>query len=485
MIANANLQLDGVPLDRGDRAEREIVAICSKHGIAHGEPENLVGFMRALDENKHLAMNFWSLVARLTRDPDRSAQPDWLLTAIVEGVAGRSTADVAAAGPGYEMLLSRLRRILAGEDVTTPAIELPFSPARELNGAEPRGRRTQLADTAEVTPTAPRTLAGSTKSQRCLIAPITNPAWLRDEKLHLVLDPESASDSEVPVTTNSNSPKVDDDSRALPITGVIPLAGYLDSSSREFVSPRILGAGLSLALLAVCGFWVMHTRNEWPRAGSSMQAGYASAIASWMGQQTPAHAANVQPAKNAGAINPARPSAIPPAPVRTQADILKTQPPTAPLASAQKITAAPVIRQQNILLAATIKPQRDVPPATAAPVERKFSQPQPSNTSSSGIPGSNAPVILSEGEMQQNLASSRVPIYPEAARANRIGGRVELQAIVSRDGSVGHLHVVSGDPQLRRAAMDAVATWRYRPYLQNGRPVDVSTTITVDFSNTN
>lgn len=87
--------------------------------------------------------------------------------------------------------------------------------------------------------------------------------------------------------------------------------------------------------------------------------------------------------------------------------------------------------------------------------------------------------------MQDYLISSRVPIYPEEAKANSITGPVVMEAVVNRDGSVGRLRVVSGDPALRRAAVEAVSAWRYRPYLLNGEPVDVSTTISVDFSSNN
>ena len=83
--------------------------------------------------------------------------------------------------------------------------------------------------------------------------------------------------------------------------------------------------------------------------------------------------------------------------------------------------------------------------------------------------------------MQARLLSSRVPVYPDAARADHVEGRVVMQAVVTKDGAVGHLHVTSGDPILRAAALEAVSAWRYRPYLVNGEPVDVSTTISVDF----
>jgi TonB family protein len=83
--------------------------------------------------------------------------------------------------------------------------------------------------------------------------------------------------------------------------------------------------------------------------------------------------------------------------------------------------------------------------------------------------------------MQARLISSRVPVYPEEARADHVEGRVVMQAIVTKDGGVGHLHVVSGNSLLRAAAMEAVSAWRYRPYVMNGEPVDVLTTVSVDF----
>lgn len=83
--------------------------------------------------------------------------------------------------------------------------------------------------------------------------------------------------------------------------------------------------------------------------------------------------------------------------------------------------------------------------------------------------------------MENNLITSRVPAYPEAARTEGVQGRVLLQATISKEGEVEQLHVLDGDPMLRAAAMDAVSKWRYRPYTVNGKPVEVSTNIRVDF----
>jgi protein TonB len=68
------------------------------------------------------------------------------------------------------------------------------------------------------------------------------------------------------------------------------------------------------------------------------------------------------------------------------------------------------------------------------------------------------------------------------ARAARIEGTVVLQAIISKQGTIENLKVVSGHPMLVQAAIDAVREWRYRPYILNNEPVEVETQITVNFS---
>lgn len=74
------------------------------------------------------------------------------------------------------------------------------------------------------------------------------------------------------------------------------------------------------------------------------------------------------------------------------------------------------------------------------------------------------------------------PDYPVLARAAHVQGTVRLEAIISRDGTVNSLHVLSGPPLLIQAAISAVARWRYQPTLLNGKPVEVSTEIDVNFT---
>ena len=73
------------------------------------------------------------------------------------------------------------------------------------------------------------------------------------------------------------------------------------------------------------------------------------------------------------------------------------------------------------------------------------------------------------------------PGYPEIAKQMRLGGIVQLHAVIGTDGRVRRLEVISGHPILAEAAKQAVQQWRYRPTVLNGDPVEVETTIVVNF----
>ena len=80
------------------------------------------------------------------------------------------------------------------------------------------------------------------------------------------------------------------------------------------------------------------------------------------------------------------------------------------------------------------------------------------------------------------LLSQPRPVYPPIARAAHVSGAVVLHAIISKSGSIERLEVVSGPEMLRASALDAVRQWKYKPYILNGDPTEVETTITVNFN---
>jgi protein TonB len=91
-------------------------------------------------------------------------------------------------------------------------------------------------------------------------------------------------------------------------------------------------------------------------------------------------------------------------------------------------------------------------------------------------------VRVSQGVSQGLLVHKVTPQYPPLAKQARIQGVVVLQALIGKDGSIQNLHVVSGHPMLTNAALEAVKEWKYKPYYLNGEPVEVGTTINVNFS---
>ena len=74
------------------------------------------------------------------------------------------------------------------------------------------------------------------------------------------------------------------------------------------------------------------------------------------------------------------------------------------------------------------------------------------------------------------------PEYPPLAKMARIQGTVHLDAVISKDGTIQDLKVISGHPLLVRAALEAVQRWRYQPTLLNGDAVEVATEIDVNFT---
>jgi periplasmic protein TonB len=90
-------------------------------------------------------------------------------------------------------------------------------------------------------------------------------------------------------------------------------------------------------------------------------------------------------------------------------------------------------------------------------------------------------VRISEPVSQAFIAKKVSPEYPPEAREKHIEGMVRLKVEISKEGDVTDLVVISGDPVLTPAAVEAVKQWKYKPYLLNGQPVAVETQVSVAF----
>ena len=91
------------------------------------------------------------------------------------------------------------------------------------------------------------------------------------------------------------------------------------------------------------------------------------------------------------------------------------------------------------------------------------------------------PVQVPAEAMQQRIRSQITPEYPEQARQAKLQGTVVLDVVINEEGAVTQVNSISGPAALSLAATDAVRWWRYEPYLVNGQPATVETTVALDF----
>ena len=105
-----------------------------------------------------------------------------------------------------------------------------------------------------------------------------------------------------------------------------------------------------------------------------------------------------------------------------------------------------------------------------------------SGPGSSGTAAIDTPQAQVPAEVMQKLLVHRVePVYPDEARKQNLQGVIAVDIIVSRTGSVLSMRPLNGPDVLARAAMDALRWWKFQPYLLNGQPTTVETTVAVEF----
>ena len=214
-------------------------------------------------------------------------------------------------------------------------------------------------------------------------------------------------------------------------------------------------------------------------------------------------------------VEPVVPAAIPAAPVKVE------PPPPAPIDTADAPLVAPIIPARvtpvatvttppaaspNVVVSAPPAPANVVATAQPATPARSL-QPRTSNAPDTGVtiaassaaplarptvsdapPAArvaveavSAPIRVSAGVSQGMLLAPIVPVYPAFAVNARVEGSVVMDAVISKDGSIGSVQVLSGPALLRDAAVQAVKVARYRPYKMNGEPTEVAATIKVVF----
>lgn len=130
---------------------------------------------------------------------------------------------------------------------------------------------------------------------------------------------------------------------------------------------------------------------------------------------------------------------------------------------------------RRLLLAASLTFSAALAAQQSAP-DPPTQVPLPPNLRSNSAPPSSVDAVRVSGGVMAGLLTKQVlPFISECGH----GGEVVLHAIIAKDGRIQQLSAVSGPPQLYMPVIDAVRQWEYKPYLLNGNPVNVDTTISV------
>ena len=278
--------------------------------------------------------------------------------------------------------------------------------------------------------------------------------------------------------------------------GKQPFAGFDDDNPKRSKAPLI--AALVLILIGGGGYAAWTTQPnlrafaawEYGNIGTKIDAmrGKAPVTAAVKPQPAPVAAVPVQPvtpqtaspnpetidiavAPGASTITPGNPAAA----AATSAN------PAAPTTT-NPASATPSNADAATTKAAALQPaKQDITPghtgSSASLVPAAASLP-PTTVSK--------PPVSDLFEVPEDFADDQVlhrvhPTYPKQAIAKKLHGSVVLQAIISKQGKVDSLQLVSGDPILAQAAAAAVKQWRYKPYWHNNEPTDFQTRVTVDF----
>jgi protein TonB len=160
--------------------------------------------------------------------------------------------------------------------------------------------------------------------------------------------------------------------------------------------------------------------------------------------------------------------------------------PDSPKPSASALTdgTAPSTKAavQHVVAKKSPAMQADAPAPSLAGIASENAGALPNLTSPGSTP---TPVLqtmsVSQGVSQGLLLRKVQPGYPSNALRLHIEGPVQLRATISKNGNISAVKILSGDPQLAQAAVEAVKQWKYKPYLLNGQPVEIETQVTINF----
>ena len=583
--------------ERYDVYVRKFRSICMMHGVSIGSRKELPVFLRKLIDDRHLAMDFWGFVGKLSDREGGVLSDDQMLGLIVEGI---TDSDISEQDGGAQRTIGDLRAMLAGVDIQGPEhrqVEMaPFPksesdwPQRERQPDEQQSERRfdkapgeqeldkklrvhaeELArrvsklqtdsPTAEEAPPTPENQAtvpvekqtrfasapaepertvepakrekpeSSTRPERperfakaeerlryAPVVPATPPPQLDEALLRLeltklvqqyfenidkrVAKPEPSDEEVAEAAPGTIAPPVTRRSLEEPVSPeemeelrlrrmgrarlvLEPAPPPVESPAgppaedddvpmriplEHYSPPPVYGRAPFLLLLLLIGAgFAMYRDPTLLRKGIALVARQFHS--------------DGRVASSNQSVTPSLPSA-PPTPVATE----PSQP--SALQSALEGTSTPPLpadtpeqkASQSARESRSAENGSDTGSNRKTATDRAVAQTEQAIAEGIASIESSGAVRVNPTVMDENLIVQRVPAYPEAAKSSRVQGDVVMQALISKEGTVKRVQVTEGDSRLRTAAEEAVYKWRYRPYVLNGRPVEVATTVTVNFN---
>jgi Gram-negative bacterial TonB protein C-terminal len=448
--------------DHFDLYSRKFRAICEMHSIKTGSREDLEGFLEKLESDRRFAMDFWSLTGKFSAREGGELSDDQILALIVESITG---SPLPSNDLAMDPALSLLRAMLAGVDVQRPDTSTsarttqvaPIDEARSRLASidELRQKRfsaglasvQQPADSEPIPPPLPSQLQLALQSLEIVSRELNENFHKIDQRLTGLEVKVKKQTSQA----NATAPILRDTSQKPPTRPRLSLdpAALIKEERRVFETypsqrdinwKKNVTVGVVILTAMAAGLsWKYYSTSVRKEIATLVQEDLATPPGSiWHRDTRPP------------ALLPPLAQLAPPAQVSTSSP------------SPQNVFTPPVEGSKSEL------DPKQSPNRTEARVEQAITNP----------PGA---IKVASAEMEKRLITSRVPIYPETARREGVEGTVIAQALISKYGAVIRVHVIAGDPRLLSAATQAIFQRRYRPYLLEGQPVEVATTITVNF----
>jgi TonB family protein len=491
--------------ERFDLSVRKFRSICAMHGLQMGSRTDLPVFMQKLMDDRHLAMDFWAFVGKLSSREGGEFSDDQVLAVVTEGVAG----ELSEEDDDSRQVLDNLRAMLSGVDVQGPGqsqVEIaPFPQSetrprysheeRKIHAVEPPPRE---PDSRSANGSA--TIDEGTNHKAKLPPPVQlDEALLRLELTRLVKQYFESIDKS----------KLEAPGEGVPVASPSARRSLEDPDPEDLAHRQIGKSRLVLEPIALSTEDTLVTHPvHVPFEDYAPSGGYRQAIlllgiviiVFQGGFAAYAHRAPLLKKMSASIYDTKQktvawmkadlrqasaPAAAPeqtrPAPQAEPSEQSVEQAPLQGTSTPPPATTSPANTPAQTTASAQVPPRVDSGNTRNSPADRAVVPVESApadNISNADLAGA---VRVSPAVMDDHLIASRVPVYPEAAKIDGIEGSVVMQAIISTDGTVKRVHVVQGDSHLRSAAVEAAYKRLYRPYFLNGRPVDVATTITVDF----